>query len=620
MKARVVCFITTISLILSLCAGCTGGKNANDTSGSVSEHSQGEIYYRSVDMTYSEPGKDPDIYTVMDVTVDGNTEYSFQNDISDTRRRECIAVTEKLFKYLDIYTETEIYVFSEADEGFRFVSGNKAYVCLQDFKSIDYIADILPAVFGGYCNYGLVYGYAVYLYEQLFGAAEGYFSPRFDADWQYYDINLLCFDTDFASAEDIENARNIACDFVKKYISENGIKAFNKLLVSSGDTAENGTFLLALSEYYGENGVYPTLSGILYGYAVYLYEQLFGAAEGYFSPRFDADWQYYDINLLCFDTDFASAEDIENARNIACDFVKKYISENGIKAFNKLLVSSGDTAENGTFLLALSEYYGENGVYPTLSGILYGYGGKYYDYYAACKYAVFCVKNDWTDRLQERAPNAYDGFLNRDYAKTREYFETTETELGNIRDEMGLEPYKEGLRIIFTDVQNFYKEDYCIFVSSHANLIQLYIISLFSDVEMEYWKKVGLSANYDRNNDIYSNHALNEYYKNRGNGPTWAFANEFVEKTGRDIDVSTDIYELQNIVVYYYGSYEPEEGGDSAASFTHYLISLFGKDDVKEYLLGKKELSSFTDKTFDTLKAEWKEYLETNYSEYSKYK
>ncbi len=507
MRTRFISLILLILSVMSCFAGCVDDEESSELSDTVSEIEN--VNYISKTVTFIEPGSNLSLVGKMDIIVDGNAEYAFHSKVPFSEREVCVSATKKLLNFLNVYTDLEIYIYDESEHAFRYAEAGKIYTFEQDFESADYIADVLFSIFGGYCNYGLVYGYAHFLQEELFGIKTEYNKPEF--------------------------------------------------------------------------------------------------VDG---------WQYYDINLLCFDTRFVSEEDKENVQNISKNFVKTYISRNGVKAFNRLLFSSGKTDDTSLFLRSLSDYYKENGVTPVLSEILYSYGGTSFHYYAACDYAVFCVTPDWQDRLYGRAPSVSHGFLNSDYSKTKEYFEVTEREFGNYRTLLGFESYKEGLYIVFNDKNsNYYKETHSIYMSSHANLMYTYILSLVSEKDMEFWQTRGLATYISLKEDVYGIPVINEYYKNRGNGPSWAFANEFVEKTGRDIDVVTDMDDLTHLFMRYYDDYYTETG-DSAASFTYYLISLFGEERVTDYLLGRIELSSLTEKTLDELKADWETFVNTEYSEY----
>ena len=509
MRIRIISFFMLILLLLSCLTGCVGEdeSESSELSDTVSEIEN--TNYISKTVTFTEPGSNLSLVGDMDITVDGNAEYAFYREMPFSEREACVSATKKILNFLNVYTDLEIYIYKKSEHYFRYAENGKMYTFEQDYESVDYIADVLFSIFGEYCNYGLVYGYASYLCEELFG---------------------------------VENE--------------------------------------------------------------------------YDTPVFADDWQYYDINLLCFDTKFVSAEDKENAQNISKDFVEKYIGENGVKALNRLISASGKTEDAGLFLRSLSDYYAENGITPVLSEILYGYGGISFHYYAVCDYAVFCVTPDWQDRLYGRAPSVTHGFLNSDYPKTREYFEITASEFGNYRTLLGLESYKDGLYIVFNDKNsNYYKDTHCIYMSSHANLMYTYILSLVSETGMEFWKSRGLASYISLKEDVYGIPVINEYYKNRGNGSSWEFANAFVKYTGRDIDVVTDMDDLTHLIMRYFDDYYTETG-DSAASFTYYLISLFGEEKVTDYLLGRTELSSLTEKTMDELKADWQIFVDTEYSEY----
>lgn len=507
---KYMAFAFTVIFVFFCFSGCIGDDESEpQVSDEVSEKRFPNIFYVPTEVYYSEPADALSMRIDMDMTVVNNITFYFEEEISSKDRERCIDYSTTVFDKLNIYKEVQIYVFEERTFKYGFVSDGAIYTCVDNIDKPTFFEDLLLAVFGEYCNYGMVCGYAEYLRDELYGFKTPYEAPVFEKDWQYYDLNLLCLDLDFTTLKDQLNAKSIACDFVYGYISEHGANEFHKLLASSGSLSEK------------------------------------------------------------------------------------------------------DKAKN-----ALSDYYAKNGISPVLSDIIYCKGGATYQYYAACEYAVFYVSYGWQDRLQERAPSAYDGFLNFDYQRTREYFEITVSEFESYRTLLGLDSYKDGLDIFFIDANSYYyKKTHSINMQSHANLMYTYILSLVSERDMDFWESRGLASVLNFKYDIYGVRTLNEYYKNRGNGSSWKFANAFVEKAGRDIDVSTDMRQLQDLYVYFSKDYSLENG-DSAASFTCYLVSTFGEDKTISYLLGNIELAELTDKSLDTLIGEWKSYVNTEYKIY----
>ncbi len=507
---KYMAFAFTVIFVFFCFSACIGDdESAPQVSNEVSENRFPNISYVSTEVNYAEPANTMTMRVEMEMTMAGNATFYFEEKISKKDREKCIDYTTTAFSKLNVYKEIQIYVFEKSTFGYSFVSDGAIYTCVNNIDKPTFFEDLLLATFGEYCNYGMVCGYAEYLIDELLDFKTPYEAPTFDKDWQYYDLNLLCFDFHFTSLKDQLNAKSIACDFVYGYISEHGENAFHKILASSGSLSEK------------------------------------------------------------------------------------------------------DEAKN-----ALLDYYAKNGISPALSDILYCKGGATYQYYAACEYAVFYVSYDWKDRLQERAPSAYDGFLNFDYQRTCEFFEITVSEFESYRTLFGLDSYKDGLDIFFIDANSYYyKKTHSINMQSHANLMYTYILSLISETDMDFWESRGLAAMLNLKYDIYGVRTMNEYYKNRGNGSYWEFANAFVEKAGRDIDVSTDMRQLQDLYVYFGKDYSLENG-DSAASFTNYLASVFGENKTISYLLGNIELTELTDKSLDTLIGEWKNYINTEYKIY----
>lgn len=165
-----IALVLTVITVMLCCTGCLGGDDFQ-VSDNISEDAPiREITYFSKDVNISEPGSFLTMFSKMDVAVYGNAEYAFGTDIPEDIRNECISATHRLLGYLDVYTDMKIFVLSEKEDKKRFTENGAVYITgLQNFESVDYIASVLPAIFGKYCNYGLVYGYASFLCEELFG-------------------------------------------------------------------------------------------------------------------------------------------------------------------------------------------------------------------------------------------------------------------------------------------------------------------------------------------------------------------------------------------------------------------------------------------------------------------
>ena len=224
--------------------------------------------YVSADVTYSESTAQYAFRLNMDSAETEFAKYFFESSVEDKERETCIETTDTLLasQALNGFVP-EIYIFSEERYNHKYITDHKLYSSVQDWTSIEYITDVLMAVYGESAHYGTAFGYANYLAKnQKWGCYDGTFSTPSIND--ILDLNYLCFDEAFAAHDDIEASKGIACAFVESYISQHGEIAFQQLLSSHTKAIE------ALEAYYNENGVSYTLSEVRYGYGGKSYDYI----------------------------------------------------------------------------------------------------------------------------------------------------------------------------------------------------------------------------------------------------------------------------------------------------------------------------------------------------------
>ena len=194
---------------------------------------------------------------VMEVCQYGGVTYGFEKTVAMEERTACIRATQAVLDHLDAGLDLQIYIFSNDSYGKTFVKGNALYTCPLDWQSPEYMAALIQAVFGEYCNYGAAYGYGSYLCGQLFGQEVNLCGE----DWAYegnediLDLNVLCFRNSFFDGKDIKAARRIANTFADTYIRQQGETAYQQLMAQSGDPAQAEAFARVLGEFYGELGI-----------------------------------------------------------------------------------------------------------------------------------------------------------------------------------------------------------------------------------------------------------------------------------------------------------------------------------------------------------------------------
>ena len=367
--------------------------------------------------------------------------------------------------------------------------------------------------------------------------------------------------------------------------------------------------------------------GMTCGYAACIGNYLWETPIDLTVSKIDSSWEYFDLNYLCFNEDFVNKEDIEIAKEISNRFVWEYISSNGADAFEKLLSYSGDVYECKQFNEILYAYYASQDIDANISPILYKFGGKGNQYIAECKYATFCVPYEFDDLLNVFYQEVYDGFLNKDYKKTDEFFRVNSNQMEESQRLFGLEQYENDLYIIFQNAYGnihfgtkYYKYgdgNRCVIAPIIASLTHVYMYSLIEPLYEnenaigDSWAISGLLKYFSWKYDFYGCIMYYEDYASTVYGKMYS------EKVGRPLDLSTDFGVISDMITYLSGQkIDPNFSPATGASFIHYLVKTYGEQETIDYILVNCDLSTLTDKSFDEVVADWKEYLKNNYSEY----
>ena len=267
MKNKIIVLVISLMVLLTSCAV---NPDIQETTTPL------ERNYVSTDVTYSEPTAQFAFRLNMDSTETELAKYFFESNVDDKEREACIEATEKVLSNQTLEsTIPEIYIFSQDRYDYKLISNHKLYSSLQEWKSVEYITDVLLVAYGETAHYGTALGYANYLAKSYnWSSYDGKFSNPSVSD--IYDLNYLCFDEDFATSNDVAIAKGIACDFVESYISQHGEQTFGQLLVSPSKSID------ALAAYYKENGVSYTPSTVQYGYGGKKYDYLVYSDYGTF--------------------------------------------------------------------------------------------------------------------------------------------------------------------------------------------------------------------------------------------------------------------------------------------------------------------------------------------------
>ena len=235
-----------------------------------------ERNYVSSDVTYSEPTAQYAFRLNMDTTETDSAKYFFEESIENKDRETCIEVTDKVLSHLTLdEVVPEIYIFSNDRYSYKNISDHKLYCSIQDWKSVEYVTDVLLVAYGESTHYGTAFGYANYLSKNYnWNSYESKFSNPSVSDT--FDLNYLCFNENFTTSNDVAVAKGIACAFVGVYINQHGEQAFQQLLSAPSKSIN------ALAAYYTENGISYAPSAVQYGYGGKKYDYLVYSDYGTF--------------------------------------------------------------------------------------------------------------------------------------------------------------------------------------------------------------------------------------------------------------------------------------------------------------------------------------------------
>ena len=499
----------------------TGSQNEAGTAEEGENTAAIEHTYEKESVLYSEP-RGLSFQKDMEKTRTDYAAYYFEAAVSEEERNACIETTDRMLSCIDAALPVFEVVVLEPKESYGVaVTANRLFLPVQQWDSVDYLAKVLLSGYGEWGNYGLAYGYADYIYRKAGLEGEG------------------------ISAEE-------------------------------GD----GDSFLPMSA--------PEL---------------------------------YDLNLLCFEERFCSAEDVEAAKNNACLFVREYLSSHSEEEFLELLASSGTLEDAAGAGEALEGFYAEKGVECSLSSIRYQYGGLTLDYAAACKYACFHVARDWQDRCWELLPMASENYLHEDYGEVRAFFECSERQMGEYQEVFGFDCYDNSLFVCIENSNDkahqgmYFGKMHMAWVSSVKALMHEYVHSVMYGHFQEWgikWKVEGVALYFERKYSVYVHDYFKEYV-NRGEYGTDAekeWIPKYIDFIGRPIDMRTDYQDLEDLCVYYDGLKNPNDTYNAGASFMGYLVNQYGEQEAIAYVISDNEYNTDWDKSYDELVQDWNQYIQ----------
>lgn len=371
--------------------------------------------------------------------------------------------------------------------------------------------------------------------------------------------------------------------------------------------------------------------GITESYAEYIEVSL--AGRDFIVPEFkwdeDNDLSILDLNLLCHKPEFVSATETEYVKNIAGAFVGSYIEKNGEEALRELIAMSGDTDKVGDFCHVLSDYYRQNGIEYTPSSVLYAYGGVTYDYFVKTEFATMYFEKNWEinwEGYKGLDYSVFDGFLRKDYAETKKYYETTREEMRKYQEFFAFDSFDNSLKIFYsngTSENNYQLSMHKIRLDRIDVLSHEYIHSItmknsdmFTAETYRKWAVEGFAQYYMYKYNYYGNLVMNklviEYEAKQDSDPL----KKYVETIGRDLDVN--LFEDWTAYCHIYSLYLDDYDLDKnpyidGASLIAYMVEKYGEKEAIAMIYPENKL---TGDNLTDLVEEWKEYVRTKYAEY----
>lgn len=505
-KTKAILFFAALTLLLTF-VGC----DAQADDDPPNEH-----IYTQVSVTYSEENSQYSFKKNMFYTETDFADYYFELTTDDLMRLSCIETTDRIIANLgSLEKNPEIYIFS--DDTFNGVNivGNALYTYRNDWQSVDYVTDVILAAYGEGCHYGTAYGYAAILCER-FG-------------WK------------------------------------------------SSELSARST---------------PEITEI------------------------------YDLNLLCFDRDFVSQDDIFIASQTACRFANYLIETYGEQTIRLLLSESGTDTGMAKLCEKLCEYYATQSIDYSPSYLRFGYGGVSYAYMLKSEFGTFYIGTTWTDANAASNPLVTENFLHEDYISTKEFFEQNLDQMHSYQELFDLVDYDNDLTVIFPNSRTGSQYSYYqsglhrIIVYNVDSFMHEYIHALTKpSSSQEQWQTEGFARYFSYYYDRYGVAFLNEDYNTAVKSEQTEYLFEFKQTIDRPIDMQIDFKELENIAVYSRNYTDPNASYVAGSSFIQYLVREYGETFVAQCIYGDATFPM----PYSESVAEWNRFIEETYSDFSRY-
>lgn len=396
-------------------------------------------------------------------------------------------------------------------------------------------------------------------------------------------------------------------------------------MFSMDDTDYLAAVLLAA---YGEFSNY----GMAYGYAALL------SGEELPEAQYPQEWDYYDLNILCFLPQFTSEEDIENVKAVALDLAGDLVEMFGHKTYQTLLGDSGRLTEAESVRKTLLAYYRRRGIATELSPLMYAPGGTTYTHIMRCENATFYTEKGWTPLdaasfgivIDDNTPDLIKDLAGctASYAAYRRVFESYRIEMQQLKAFFSPYFYSYGyLDVFFLNRDTVRKNGILAngYYDTRSHKIYLlngrcdgyiheFIHSLtYFPLETGIpWYHEGLTSYYALNYSKY--HAALYDYSCRVSisNMTGSFGNTaqaWLDSQEGDL-LFINYYDF---CTYHYGYSVDDAPYDAGTAFIDYLIKRFGEEAVLDYFLFHHDLSQLTDKSMEGLLGDWKLYQQERY-------
>lgn len=397
------------------------------------------------------------------------------------------------------------------------------------------------------------------------------------------------------------------CFYVPETYPHTYISGNTLYTCTTSPTELGAEILLTISQGKGHYGTAYGLSALLLGDASTTV------------PVLPEETALLDLNLLCFDSDFASSKDISCLTNLALHFAQSYRDVHGQEALEALCLSVTPAEMSA----ALSLYYDSLGLSYTPSTLSFRFGGASYAYILQDANATFCVEPGWQDIHAEENPLVYEGFLLRNYPDVQAFFITNLRQMEQYRELFALENYPPDLQIFFPVSTSTYPTSYynkganSLYIYNVDSLMHEYIHALTQPTPaMQLWETEGFARYFSYRYDAYGVAFLNEDYNHTPNTPETLYVREYLQTLDRPLDMAVDFEELENIAVYSRGYTSPNDSYAAGSSFVQYLVKAFGETAVIDAIYGS---GTPLPQSTQELVSLWQSYLQTNYSAYSLY-